>query len=75
MTKLTKIRYTIAFRIIDKFSHIIYRLREQHLVIFNDKIDKAAGYYWDKLEEEEVKKEIVELWYQDRIEVLPTSTD
>ena len=49
MTKLKKIRYQIAFRIIDKFSHIIYRLREKHLVIFNDKIDLMADYYYQRL--------------------------
>ena len=49
MTKLKKIRYQIAFAIIDKFSHIIYRLREKHLVILNDKIDLMADYYYRKL--------------------------
>lgn len=49
MTKIKKIRYRIAFAIIDKFSHIIYRLREKHLVIFNDKIDLIADYYYRKL--------------------------
>ena len=54
MTKIKKIRYRIAFAIIDKFSHIIYRLREKHLVILNDKIDLMADYYYKKLGLDEI---------------------
>jgi hypothetical protein len=49
MTKIKKIRYRIAFAIIDKFSHVVYRLREKHLVVIGDKLDQAADYYYCKL--------------------------
>jgi hypothetical protein len=75
MTKLKKLRYRVAFAIIDKFSHVVYRLREQHLVVFNDKLDKLAGYYWEELEDEKLKNEIIEMWYEDRLEFLPPPTE
>lgn len=52
MTKLKKIRYQITFAVIDKFSSIIYNLREKHLQKLNDKLDHSAGYYWEELEDE-----------------------
>ena len=49
MTKIEKFKYRLAFAILDKFSHIVYRWRERHLVRIGDRLDHAADYYYCKL--------------------------
>ena len=52
MTKLKKIRYQITFTVIDKFSSIVYNLREKHLLKLNERLDQLASKFWDESESE-----------------------